>query len=202
MAEAKSKTLLVLNRNYVLTTTKGHSVAFEKGKPTHVPPAIYQEALAIGAIPPDGEEPQVEDVVKTDNAPGDPAEDPGRLPPVDPLAPATSAAADPADTGLRQAVARYERQLVQQASLRLFFQFITNPLFLLLIMQNIHLTVPLKKALLRFRQKPKIGKNLDKQEKLQSAHSDLVLVEYRYQFLHLYMLLSYCPLIIRILLLF
>ena len=39
MAEAKSKTLLVLNRNYVLTTTKGHSVAFEKGKPTHVPPA-------------------------------------------------------------------------------------------------------------------------------------------------------------------
>lgn len=74
MAEAKSKTLLVLNRNYVLTTTKGHSVAFEKGKPTHVPPAIYQEALAIGAIPPDGEDPQVEDVVKTDNAPGDPAE--------------------------------------------------------------------------------------------------------------------------------
>ena len=74
MAEAKSKTLLVLNRNYVLTTTKGHSVAFEKGKPTHVPPTIYQEALAIGAIPPDGEEPQVEDVVKTDNAPGDPAE--------------------------------------------------------------------------------------------------------------------------------
>ena len=73
MAEAKSKTLLVLNRNYVLTTTKGHSVAFEKGKPTHVPPAIYQEALAIGAIPPDGEEPQIEDVVKTDNAPGDPA---------------------------------------------------------------------------------------------------------------------------------
>ena len=66
--------MLVLNRNYVLTTTKGHSVAFEKGVPTHVPPAIYQEALTIGAIPPDGEEPQVEDVVKTDNAPGDPAE--------------------------------------------------------------------------------------------------------------------------------
>ena len=74
MAEAKSKTLLVLNRNYVLTTTKGHSVAFEKGVPTHVPPAIYQEALAIGAIPPDGEDPHVEDVVKTDNAPSDPAE--------------------------------------------------------------------------------------------------------------------------------
>ena len=66
MAEAKSKTLLVLNRNYVLTTTKGHSVAFEKGKPTHVPPAIYQEALAIGAIPPDGADPLVEEVIKTD----------------------------------------------------------------------------------------------------------------------------------------
>lgn len=74
MAEAKSKTLLVLNRNYVLTTTKGHSVAFVKGVPTHVPPAIYQEALTIGAIPPDGEDPHVEDVVKTDNAPSDPAE--------------------------------------------------------------------------------------------------------------------------------
>ena len=74
MSEAKSKTLLVLNRNYVLTTTKGHSVAFEKGVPTHVPPAIYQEALTIGAIPPDGEDPHVEDVVKTDNAPSNPAE--------------------------------------------------------------------------------------------------------------------------------
>ena len=74
MSEAKSKTLLVLNRNYVLTTTKGHSVAFEKGLPTHVPPAIYQEALTIGAIPPDGEDPHVEDVVKTDNAPSNPAE--------------------------------------------------------------------------------------------------------------------------------
>jgi hypothetical protein len=74
MAGAKSKTLLVLNRNHVLTTTKGHSVSFKKGEPTHVPPAIYQEALAIGAIPPDGEEPQVEDVTTTDNAPADPAE--------------------------------------------------------------------------------------------------------------------------------
>ena len=72
--ESKSKTLLVLNRNYVLTTTKGHSVAFEKGKPTHVPPAVYQDALAIGAIPPDGEDPHFEEPVKTDNAPADPAE--------------------------------------------------------------------------------------------------------------------------------
>ena len=74
MAEAKSKTLLVLNRNFVLTTTKGHSVAFEKGKPTHVPPAVYQDALAIGAIPPDGEDPHFEEAAKTDSAPSDPAE--------------------------------------------------------------------------------------------------------------------------------
>lgn len=73
MAEAKSTTL-VLNRNYILDTTKGHSVAFKKDVPTHVPPAIYREALAIGAIPPDGEEPMVKEEVKTDNAPSDPAE--------------------------------------------------------------------------------------------------------------------------------
>ncbi len=45
-------------------------------------------------------------------------EDLGSLPPadpLDPLDPATSAATDPTDTGLRQAVDRYERQLVQQA---------------------------------------------------------------------------------------
>jgi hypothetical protein len=74
MAEAKSKTLLVLNRDFVLTTTKGHSVAFKKGEPTHVPPAIYQEALGIGAMPPDGEAPQVEDEGKKAQAPSDPAE--------------------------------------------------------------------------------------------------------------------------------
>lgn len=74
MAEAKSKTLLVLNRNFTLNTTKGHSVAFVKGKPTHVPPAVYQEALGIGAMPPDGSDPVIEEVVKTDKAPADPAE--------------------------------------------------------------------------------------------------------------------------------
>jgi hypothetical protein len=69
-----SATMLVLNRNYTLTTTKGHSVAFVKGQPTHVPPAIYKEALAIGAMPPDGEEPMIEEDVRTDNAPSDPAD--------------------------------------------------------------------------------------------------------------------------------
>lgn len=74
MAEAKSKTLLVLNRNHTLTTTKGHVLEFKKGVATHVPPAVYQEALGIGAIPPDGEDPVVQDVVKTDSAPNDPSE--------------------------------------------------------------------------------------------------------------------------------
>ena len=74
MAEAKSKTLLVLNRNFTLNTTKGHVLEFKKGVATHVPPAVYQEALGIGAIPPDGEDPVVQDVVKTDSAPNDPSE--------------------------------------------------------------------------------------------------------------------------------
>lgn len=39
-----------LNRNYALSTTKGHSVNFKKGEKTWVPKLIVQEALAIGAI--------------------------------------------------------------------------------------------------------------------------------------------------------
>jgi len=45
--------LFTLHRNYVLRTTKGHSIAFEKGKPTHVPPICIEDAVAIGAIPVD-----------------------------------------------------------------------------------------------------------------------------------------------------
>jgi len=40
-----------LNRNYALSTTKGHSVNFKKGEKTWVPQAIIAEALACGAIP-------------------------------------------------------------------------------------------------------------------------------------------------------
>lgn len=74
MPEVKSKTMLVLNRNFVLTTNKGHVIAFEANVPIHVPPAIYKDALGIGAIPPDGEAPAVEDKVKLDAAPSDPGE--------------------------------------------------------------------------------------------------------------------------------
>lgn len=66
---------LVLNRDHVLTTTKGHSIAFKKGEPTHVPASCYQDAIAIGAQPADGSDPNVIEDRKADNkAPSDPAE--------------------------------------------------------------------------------------------------------------------------------
>lgn len=40
---------MVLARDYVLITTKGHGVRFTAGVPTHVPAAIASEAYAIGA---------------------------------------------------------------------------------------------------------------------------------------------------------
>jgi len=42
-----------LNRNYALSTTKGHSVNFKRGEKTWVPQGIVQEAMAIGALPED-----------------------------------------------------------------------------------------------------------------------------------------------------
>lgn len=39
-----------LNRNLVFASRMGHSVDFKKGVPTHVPPALYSEVMAIGAI--------------------------------------------------------------------------------------------------------------------------------------------------------
>jgi hypothetical protein len=64
---------LVLNRDYVLTTTKGHSIAFKKGEPTHVPASCYQDAIAIGAQPEDGSDPNVLEDQKVNKAPSDPA---------------------------------------------------------------------------------------------------------------------------------
>ena len=40
-----------LNRNYTLSTTKGHSITFKKGVKTYVPDGIIAEAIAIGATP-------------------------------------------------------------------------------------------------------------------------------------------------------
>lgn len=69
-----TKPLLVLNRNYVLTTTKGHVIAFEKGKPTFVPPIVYAEALAIGALPEDGADPEVLEKDDPSRPPMDPSD--------------------------------------------------------------------------------------------------------------------------------
>lgn len=44
-----------LHRNYVLRTTKGHTIKFVKGKPTHVPPVIVADAVAIGAVAVNGD---------------------------------------------------------------------------------------------------------------------------------------------------
>lgn len=69
-----SKPLLVLARNYVLATTKGHSIAFKKGEPTFVPPLVYAEAIAIGAVPVDGSDPGVLDTDDKGRPPSDPLE--------------------------------------------------------------------------------------------------------------------------------
>lgn len=50
---------LTLNRNHTMVTTKGHVIQFVKDKPTHVPPSVYQDAIAIGAVPEDGAAPDV-----------------------------------------------------------------------------------------------------------------------------------------------
>lgn len=41
----------VLNRDKILASVMGHTIAFKKGEPTHVPRECANEALAIGAIP-------------------------------------------------------------------------------------------------------------------------------------------------------
>lgn len=41
----------ILNRNYTHASKLGHAIEFEKDVPTHVPPALYAEVQAIGALP-------------------------------------------------------------------------------------------------------------------------------------------------------
>lgn len=59
-----------LNRDFTVASTMGHAVEFLKGVPTHVPPALYAEVQAVGAIPEDDlpEEPSAPGV----NEPTDP----------------------------------------------------------------------------------------------------------------------------------
>ena len=41
----------VMQRNRTVSSVLGHSVEFKKGEPTHVPPELYAEVMAVGAIP-------------------------------------------------------------------------------------------------------------------------------------------------------
>lgn len=41
----------ILNRNRVIVSLSGHSVEFQKGVPTHVPPAMVADVIAAGGIP-------------------------------------------------------------------------------------------------------------------------------------------------------
>jgi len=66
---------LILNKNHILTSTLGHAIAFRKGVPTHVPPIMYSAAIAIGAVPEDGSDPDVlVEAPPTSGAPLDPVE--------------------------------------------------------------------------------------------------------------------------------
>ncbi len=47
--------MMVLGRKHVLATTKGHTIRFEKGEPTFVPPICVPDAIAVGAQPIEGE---------------------------------------------------------------------------------------------------------------------------------------------------
>lgn len=66
-------TKLVLNRNYVLATTMGHVIAFQKDVPTAVPPAAFAAAIAIGALPADGSSPDLLVDAPVSDEPMDPA---------------------------------------------------------------------------------------------------------------------------------
>lgn len=44
-------TYFVSNRDFVLRSTSGHAIRFEKGKPQHVPSILHSEVLERGAMP-------------------------------------------------------------------------------------------------------------------------------------------------------
>lgn len=60
-----------LNRDRVHASVMGLSVEFKKGVPTHVPPELYAEVQAIGAVPEDELDEAVTAAAKT-NEPVDP----------------------------------------------------------------------------------------------------------------------------------
>lgn len=47
--------MFTLHRNYRFISDTGHSIYFEKGVPTHVPPVLHRAVQAFGAIPVEGD---------------------------------------------------------------------------------------------------------------------------------------------------
>ena len=41
----------VMHRNRTIVSTSGHAIEFKKGELTHVPPAMYEQVMASGAVP-------------------------------------------------------------------------------------------------------------------------------------------------------
>ena len=41
----------VMHRNRTIVSTSGHAIEFVKGELTHVPPTMYEEVMAAGAVP-------------------------------------------------------------------------------------------------------------------------------------------------------
>ena len=61
-----------LNRNYVLRSLSGRSYEFRKGEPLNIPEQAVREAVAVGATPSDGSDPNVLVDEKVDKTPQDP----------------------------------------------------------------------------------------------------------------------------------
>jgi hypothetical protein len=64
-----------LARDHTLASTLGHSVEFKKGVATFVPPALHDEAVAIGAVPDEELPPSVD----LSNEPTDPTKRAGEV---------------------------------------------------------------------------------------------------------------------------
>lgn len=61
----------ILNRDRVVASALGHSVSFKKGELTHVPPELYSEVIAAGAVP---EDELVENLAPKADHPTDPGD--------------------------------------------------------------------------------------------------------------------------------
>lgn len=53
MSEKFKPTYFTMPRDRTISGTKGHTIHFEKNKPTHVPRSMWAEVQAAGAVPAD-----------------------------------------------------------------------------------------------------------------------------------------------------